>query len=163
MAAKGVVFCEKVCGNVADFPGKAVDYVTVEWHEIRKRVHRKISIGGADVAIQLGDDAMVHPLKQDDVLAVQDGVVFAVDIPPCEVLVIRVDAHHERMAEKVCWEIGNKHAPLFLGEAEGEFITPYDMPIENLLGKFSGVSVEKDFRKLDISRSVSSSAGHHEH
>jgi urease accessory protein len=159
LGAERVVFCEKILGTLPDFPGRAVDYVTVEWHEIGNRVHRKMSRNGVDVAIRLGDHAFAHPLRQDDVLAVEDGVVFAVDSPPCEVLVIRVDPDHRPMAEKVCWETGNKHAPLFWGAGDGEFITPYDMPLEALLGKLHGVSMAKDLRKLDFSRAISASPG----
>jgi urease accessory protein len=154
------VLCEKLLGTLTDFSGKTVDYVTVEWHEISKRVHRKTSQGGVDIAIRLGDEALVRPLTQDDVLATNDDRVFAVDIPPCEVLVIRVDPNHRDMAEKVCWEIGNKHVPLFRGETDGEFITPYDMPVETLLKKIHGVTVERGQRKLNFFRAISAAVGH---
>ncbi len=36
---------------------------------------------------------------------------------------------------KVCYEIGNKHATLFRGEGDYQFITPLDLPIKALMEK----------------------------
>jgi urease accessory protein len=155
------MLCEKILGSLSQFPGKQVDYVPIEWYETHKRLHKKMSSGGAEIAIRLGDEALSRGLRQDDVLGVERDRVYAVDVPAFDVLVIRVD--DPRMAETVCWEIGNKHAPLFWGETAGEFITPYDMPIENLLHRFHGVRVEKQRRKVDFTRTVSSAASDHSH
>jgi urease accessory protein len=155
--------CEKILGPLSVFPGKEVDYVSIEWHEIHKRLHKKTSRDGVEIAIRLGDEALSRGLRQDDVLAVEGKKVYAVDVPAFEVLVIRVDSHHPKVAEKVCWEIGNKHAPLFWGEVKGEFITPYDTPIETLLRRFHGVSVEKQIRKVNFAQSLASAASGHGH
>ena len=151
------MLCEKILGTLADFPGKKTDYVAIEWHETGKKLHRKTSRAGADIAIRLNSDT--RPLMQDDVLGIEGDTVYAVDISPFEALVITIDSGHPRAAEKLCWEIGNKHAPLFWG-AEGEFITPYDEPVERLVNKIHGVSAEKQFCKFDLSRAISGSAGH---
>jgi urease accessory protein len=154
------MICEKILGTLADFPGKTIDYVTIEWHEINKRLHKKTSRGGAEIAVRLGDEILGHGLRQDDVLGLEGDKVYAVDIPAFEVLVIRVD--DPRLGEKVCWEIGNKHAPLFWGAA-GEFITPYDLPIETLLRRLHGVGVERQTQKVDFSQAISGAAHGHEH
>jgi urease accessory protein len=153
---------ETILGTLADFPGKRVDYVSIEWHETRKKLHRKTSRGGADIALRLGDEILKQGLRQDDVLGINGDTIYVVDIPPFEALVIHVDPAHSRTAEKLCWEIGNKHIPLFWGEAPGEFITPYDAPLETLLRKIHGLKLEKLFCKPDFSKAVSASfpAGH---
>jgi urease accessory protein len=162
--------CEKILGTLKDFPGKKLDPVTVEWHETRKKLHRKESAGGVDIAVFLDDAALPRGLRQDDVLALEDETVFAVDIPAFEVLVIR--AANPKSAQRACWETGNKHAPLFWGDAEGEFITPYDGPLAALLGRLEGLEVETQSRKVDFSRALSGGAasghghgghGHHPH
>jgi urease accessory protein len=155
--------CEKILGTLTDFPGKIVDYVTIEWHEIHKRLHKKTSRGGAEIALRLGDEALSRGLRQDDVIGVRGDLVYAVDIPAFEVLVIRVASGHGRMAEKLCWEIGNKHTPLFWGEAPGEFITPYDKPLETLLRRIGGLGVEKQIRRVDFSQAVSAAVSGHGH
>ncbi|MDR3248634.1 MAG: hypothetical protein LBT39_07595 [Treponema sp.] len=156
------MLCEKILGPLSAFPGKIVDYVPIEWHEIHKRLHKKTSRGGVEIAIRLGDEALSRGLRQDDVLGIEGDRAYAVNIPAFEVLVIRVDDQHQRMADRVCWEIGNKHAPLFWGES-GELITPYDMPVATLLSRLHGVRVEKQKRKVDFEKSISASSGDHHH
>jgi urease accessory protein len=157
------MLCEKIAGTVADFPGKKVDYVPIEWHETRKRIHRKTSSGGADIAIRLDDEILTRGIRQDDVFGVEGDTVYAADIPAFEVLVMTVEAGHAEARDKLCWEIGNKHAPLFWGDREGEFITPWDDPIEKLVRAIHGVGVEKRMGKPDFSRAISGPAlhGHH--
>jgi urease accessory protein len=156
------MLCETILGSLADFPGKKADYVTVEWHERRKKLHRKTSAGGADIAIRLGDTE--RGLRQDDVIGIEGDTVYAVDIPAFEVVRITTEAGGRRAAETVCWETGNRHAPLFGGEAEGEFLAPWDEPLEKLLGKIRGVKTEKTTRRVDFSRELSRGEAHdHRH
>jgi urease accessory protein len=153
------MICEKILGKISDFPQKKTDYLTIEWHEVYKRLHKKTSRAGRELAVRLDDEILTRGLQQDDVLGVEGDTLVAVDIPACDMLVIHVDENHPRMAEKLCWEIGNKHAPLFWGDNPGEFLTPYDMPLESLVKKLHGVTVMRENRKPDFSR-VISGAGH---
>jgi len=157
------MLCEKIQGTLEDFPDKTVDYVDVEWYEVFKKLHKKLSHHGVEIGIRLDNGVLTHGLWQDDVLGVEGDTVYVVNIPPCEVLAVRVDAHHPRMAEKVCYEIGNKHAALFWGESEGEFITPYNAPLEEKLKRLHGVTVERMVRKLDFSRAISATINAHTH
>ena len=122
------MICEKILGKLTDgeFSGKKVDYVDIHWDEAFKKLHRKTSQGGTELGIRLDDSVLTRGLNQDDVLAVEGDTVYAVNIPPCEVIVVTVDEHHPHMVAKVCYEIGNRHAPLFWGAKEGTFITPYN-------------------------------------
>lgn len=160
------MLCQKILGTLSDFPEKKVDYVTVEWHERRKKLHRKTSAAGIDIAIRLGDDE--RALRQDDVIGIEGDSVYAVDIPAFEAL--RITSADSRAAETACWETGNRHAPLFWGDDEGEFFTPWDEPLAKLLGKINGVQIEKVIRKLDFSRELAGGESrreahehHHEH
>ena len=106
---------------------------------------------------------LTRGLNQDDVLAVEGDTVYAVNIPPCEVIVVTVDEHHPHMVAKVCYEIGNRHAPLFWGAKEGTFITPYNEPMQVMLDKLHGVSTEVKESKLDFDRRISASVHSHTH
>lgn len=67
------------------------------------------------------------------------------------------------MAAKVCYEIGNRHAPLFWGDESGTFITVYNEPMMQMLSKIHGVKVEKKMEKLDFDRRISASIHNHHH
>ena len=65
--------------------------------------------------------------------------VVAVNIPPCEVIVIDVPDHHQ--VPRVCYEIGNKHAALFYGEGPSPVYYSYNEPMLVMLQKL-GVQTE---------------------
>ena len=159
------MMCEKILGKLTDeeFSGKKVDYVDIHWDEAFKKLHRKTSQGGTELGIRLDDSVLTRGLNQDDVLAVEGDTVYAVNIPPCEVIVVTVDKHHPHMVAKVCYEIGNRHAPLFWGAEEGTFITPYNEPMKVMLDKLHGVSTEVKESKLDFDRRISASVHSHTH
>ena len=137
------MLCEQILGTLSDEPFKnlKVDYVDIEWHEAFKKLHKKKT--------------------QDDVLGVDGDTVIAVNIPACEALVMTVD-NDVRMVAKVCYEIGNKHATLFRGEGDYQFITPLDLPIKALMEKL-GVKVERKTVKFDFKKKISSSINAHTH
>ena len=64
--------------------------------------------------------------------------------------------------EKVCYEIGNRHAPLFWGEND-TFITIYNEPMLLMLQKLHGVTAEKELKKLDFDQRISASIHNHHH
>lgn len=159
------MICEKVLGNVSEekFHGCHVDYVDIEWHEVFKKLHRKITSGGVEIGIRLGNDILVKGLRQGDVLWCEGDEVIAVNIPEAEMIVVNVRPDHADMIPKVCYEIGNKHAALLYGDTPYEFITPYNGPTYDLLGKLHGVSVRKEMRKMDFDRRISTSVNAHTH
>ena len=67
------------------------------------------------------------------------------------------------MVAKVCYEIGNRHAPLFYGHDDFSFVTPYDEPMLVMLKKMHGIDVERAVEKLDFEHRVSASIHHHHH
>ena len=159
------MLCEKILGKVQDtaFSGKTVDYVDIQWDEAFKKLHRKTSAGGVEIGIRLDDSILSRGLNQDDVLGVDGNTVFAVNIPPCKAIVIRVDAFHPKMTAKVCYEIGNRHATLFWGEEEGTFVTPYNAPMLLMLAKLHGVEAQVEEVKFDFDRRISASVNSHTH
>lgn len=159
------MLCEKVIGNLSDnkFNSLKVDFIDIQWHETYKKLHRKISHSGKEFAIKLDNDILVKGLKQGDVLYVDDKIVVAVNILPCDAIVINIDENHKNQVAKVCYEIGNKHAALFRGKDDFEFMTPYNEPMLKLLQKIHGVTAHIDNVKFDFNKSISSTVNSHTH
>ena len=153
---------EKIIGNINDleFTNKKVDYVDIEWHEAFKKLHKKVSKNGLEVGIKLDNNILTRGLKQGDILGVYDDIVIAVNIPAAKALVINVD--DSSLIPKLCYEIGNKHATLFRGDNDNQFITIFDEPMKTMIEKL-GISVEEKVVKFDFDKSISSSINAHHH
>ena len=160
-----MILCETVLGSLNEkrFKTMTFDYIEIEWHEAFKRIHQKTSWNGRKVGIRLGTEILTRGLREGDVLWQDGQALIAVRVPPCEVIVIDINSNHPEMAYKVCYEIGNKHAALIKGDAELQFITPYNEPTLQLLQKLHGVDVAKQIRKLDFDRAISSTVSSHTH
>ncbi|MFI3312782.1 MAG: urease accessory protein UreE [Eubacteriales bacterium] len=152
------MLCETILGTIADFPDCAVVTVPVEWYECHKKIMKKALENGVVLGIRLDH---THGLKNGDVLAVEDGTAYVVSVSPCEALI--VDAKTLDMVPKVCYEIGNRHAPFFRGNSPTEFYTPYEMPVKVMLQRL-GVDVKIGLAELSPDRAISSSTvGGHSH
>lgn len=158
------MLCEKILGKLdeMDVKGRRVEYVEIEWHEAFKKIHRKTSDQGTDVGIRMDDSVLARGLFQGDVIYADEEVVVAVSTPPCEVIEISLTEGHEMMAAKVCYEIGNRHAPLFWGE-NGTYITIYDEPMMAMVTRIHGVRAEKKLMKLDFDKRISAAIHNHHH
>ena len=150
------MICEKILGMLdeLDVAGKTVEYVEIEWHEAFKKIHKKTTDTGREVGIRMDDSVLTEGLYEGKVIYMDDGLVIAVHTPPCEVIRVTVKPDHRFMAAKVCYEIGNRHAPLFYGEDEYTFITPYNEPMLQMLSGLHGVAFD---------RRVSASVHNHHH
>ena len=169
------MLCEKVLGNLADdewaaavAAGATVDYVDVDWHEAFKKLHRKVSLGGREVGVRLGDWVLSRGLSSGDVLGVEEGAdgektLVVVRLLPTKCLVIDVDAGHAFMLARVGWEVGNTHTPLFWGKGGLQLLCEYTEPVERLLAGLHGVTVTAGEKVLDPARRVSASAHAHPH
>ena len=158
------MLCEQVLGKLEDLDvsGQTVEYVDIEWHEAFKKIHKKITDQGREVGIRMDDSILSRGLFQGDVIYQDETVIVAVNTPPCEIIEIALAPGHEKMAAKVCYEIGNRHAPLFW-RAEDTFITIYNEPMLVMLSKIHGVTAEKKIAKLDFDRRISASIHNHHH
>lgn len=159
------MICEEVMGKLEDLDigDRCVERVDIEWHEAFKKIHRKVTDQGTEIGIRMDDGILTKGLLQDDVIYMDEERVIAVNTPPCEVIEISLKEGHAFMGAKVCYEIGNRHAPLFWGETYDTFVTIYDEPMLVMLQRLHGVEAERAVRKLDFSRRISSSVSHHHH
>lgn len=151
-----------IIGTLQDekFKGLTVDYLDIEWYNSCKKIDRLKTHSGVDVGIRLSDVAIARGFRQDDVVFTDDGTVIAINIVPCQALVMTVT--DIEILPKFCYEVGNRHAPFFYGETKQEFVTPYDKPMQVMLEKI-GVVVDVKEVKIDLGNSISSTNGGHSH
>lgn len=124
-----------------DVRERLVDVLELEWYEMGKRIMRKQTRGGKEVAMRFLKE---NPgLTEGDILYADEQVVVVVEIIPCAAMVIRMGAL-EAVAS-ACYEIGNRHLPLF---CEGdELVAPFEEPLYRWLVA-AGYDVYKAERKL---------------
>lgn len=130
-------------GNISaiDINNRNIDWLQLQWYEAGKRILRRQTLAGNDISLKFLDKNPA--LTQGDVLYESDSLIIAIEILPCDVLVIE-PANPFEMAS-VCYEIGNKHLPLFLDN--NELLVPFEMPLFRLLSA-QGYAIKQDKRKL---------------
>ncbi len=118
-----------------------IDKLIIEWYETSKRILHKKTVGGIPVTLKFLNR---NPdLKDGDILWQDQHTAIVIEIKPCECIVITPGNMLEAAA--VCYEIGNRHLPLFY-EAN-ELLIPFESPIHNLLSAV-GYSLKIEERKL---------------
>lgn len=108
------------------------DEVSLEWYELNKKVMRKTTRNGLEIGFRLSHDS--ETLKDGDVLFAENGKILLISVKPCSC--IEIHWHDNLELARICYEIGNRHAPLFFSDTKDQiFLTPYDAPIAELLGR----------------------------
>ena len=134
---------QKKAGHIDSFDsrGRITDWLSLEWHETNKRILRKRTRSGKEVALKFLDE---NPsLTEGDILYEDEQAIIAVTILPCETIVIKPVNMFEMAS--VCYEIGNKHLPLFF--EKDELLVPFEAPLFKLL-EARGYEIKKEMRKL---------------
>ena len=124
--------------NVAD---RAIDYLLLEWYETTKRILHKTTTSGIDITLKFM--AQNPNLTEGDVLFENEKTLIIVSIKPSDAMVIRPGSMYEMAF--ICYEIGNKHLPLFYDN--DELLVPYESPLFKML-LASGYKIAKEERKL---------------
>jgi len=130
-------------GNLAEFKigDRTIDLLPLEWFEATKRIIHKRTQAGREIILKFLNES--QNLVQDDVLYQDENYLIVVDILPCEAIVIKPESMYEMAS--VCYEIGNKHLPLFF--VEDELLVPYEAPLLRLL-QVAGYNPVIEKRKL---------------
>ena len=143
---------EKI-GNLSFFAlyNRKVDYVLLEWYETNKRILHKKTLAGTEVVMKFLNES--QQLTEGDVIYEDDFNLIAVEIKECDTLIIRPKTMFEMAS--VCYEIGNKHIPVFYQQEE--ILVAYESPLFKLL-QSAGYDVSIGKRKLvtPLKTSVSS-------
>lgn len=133
---------------------RRIERVNLEWHETAKKILHKKTDTGRAVIMKFFTEG--ESLAQDDILYMDHELVICTNILPTEAIVL-LPASLKAMAY-VCYEIGNKHLPLFY--QDGELAMPYDEPVFRMLVK-AGYDPRKENRKLFAQMKTSVAAHRH--
>jgi len=153
----------EVIGNIYTDDSKkwmshSVDYLELEWYELNKRILRKHTLGNQEVGIQFEGGAA--SLADGDVLAEFEDMVIVIKVKADECMAIIASNNYE--LARMCYEIGNRHAPLFIDEHDDKrLLLPKDKPLQLLLEKmgFNPIIV-----KARLIKPLSAAKGHqHNH
>ena len=136
-----------------DLTHHTIDTVHLQWFESTRRIMVKTSAAGREVAFKLFKEG--QSLEHNDVVYLDDALAIVIEIEPCEVIVLS-PATLPDMA-RVCYEIGNKHAPLFLDG--DELLLPPDEPLFRWLVA-AGFAPTKQVRRLSHALRSNSAHGH---
>ncbi|MEO6522776.1 MAG: urease accessory protein UreE [Mucilaginibacter sp.] len=120
---------------------QTIDWLDLQWYEANKRIMHKRSQSGSEVVMKFMNES--QNLTQGDILYHDDETIIAVNILACEVLIIKPKNMFEMAS--ICYEIGNKHLPLFYQDEE--VLVAFDAPLFRLISS-SGYEAEKGERKL---------------
>lgn len=155
-------------GNIKEerFKGLPIDYVNIHWYDSGKRIQKLVTNKGINIGINIGirldSTNITRGLLQGDVLEVIKGEAIVLNI--IEDKCIAVKANDFKTVAKVCYEIGNRHSPLFYSEDYSELILPYDKPMLEMLKR---LEVEAYVKMMKIHRDKSifsvNTSHHHEH
>ncbi|MCP9753065.1 urease accessory protein UreE [Ferruginibacter sp. HRS2-29] len=134
---------QKKTGNIGsiDISKKQIDKVQLEWFESGKRIlHKKTNAG---IALSLKFLNENQQLTEGDILFEDTDTLIVVEIKPCDAIVVNPKSMEEMAS--ICYEIGNKHLPLFY--YNDELLIAFEKPLYNLLMS-SGYDVKQAQRKL---------------
>lgn len=127
--------------NSVSINSRFIDYLKLEWFETNKRILHKKTQAGVEVVLKFLKEN--QQLTQGDILYENDNTIIVVEILECDVIVIHSNTMFEMAS--ICYEIGNKHLPLFY--ENDELLIPFEQPIFKLLTAQS-YNVKTDKRKL---------------
>ncbi|AWW28660.1 urease accessory protein UreE [Echinicola strongylocentroti] len=137
------MICKQIIGNVHDYDigGKTIDELPLEWFETPKRIMRKRSRGDQEVVMKFLREG--NRLQEGDIVYEDAHKVIVIAVNPCDAIEITPRSLYEMGT--VCYEIGNKHLPLFI--QDDKVLVPYEKPLERLL-LATGYQVTKVHCKL---------------
>ncbi|MDR7855234.1 urease accessory protein UreE [Tissierella sp.] len=152
----------RIKGSIKDkeFEGLPIDYVNIHWYDSGKRIQKLVTNKGISIGIRLDSDDITRGILQGDILEVIDGQAIVVNIIEDECIAVK--ANDLKTVAKVCYEIGNRHSPLFYSEDYSELILPYDKPMLVMLKKLEVEACVKTM-KIHRDKSISSVNTSHSH
>lgn len=132
----------KIVGHLDELESsnKNVDWLELEWEELNKRIMRKQTEGGTDVAMSFDSSGT---LKYGDVLYEDENTLIAVRTVLEKAYVIKPKSMREM--GKMAFEIGNRHTMCII--EEDEILLRYDHTLERLMDEV-GVSYEQSERRF---------------
>lgn len=132
----------KVAGHIDDYEStnKKIDWLELEWEDLNKRIMRKETESGTEVAIKFESN---NTLSYGAVLFEDENTLIAVRTRLEKVYVIKPKTMQEM--GKMAFEIGNRHTMCII--EEDEILVRYDQTLEKLIEEV-GVSYEQAERRF---------------
>jgi urease accessory protein len=124
-----------------DLGGRSIDWLQLEWFEAGKRILRRKTQSGREIALKFMAENI--GLTQGDIIHTDEQSVIAIEILPCDCIVVKPASMFEMAS--ACYEIGNKHLPLYF--EENSLLVPFERPLYRLLTA-QGYAVTQEKRKL---------------
>ncbi|MBR1866377.1 MAG: urease accessory protein UreE [Lachnospiraceae bacterium] len=141
-----------ITGVDIEHTDKQIVKVVFEWFELEKRRISKIAGDGTEFGI------CIDAVKRDgDVLAETEDHIYVVAVAPCHL--IKITVHSMEEMGRLCFELGNRHLPLQMNEAEVR--VPFDEPTYACLQKlgFGAEEVTEPFTDFIVCKAH----GHNPH
>ena len=153
---------KEILGNKSnmDLANLKIDFLELEWFETSKRIQSKTTTNGVQVSIKFLKEGQY--LTQDDVLFRDDKKAIIINIRECEAIVVAPASLLEMGT--VCYEIGNKHAPIFI--QNNQVLIPFEEPLFKWLSAGGYHPVKENRQLKNMLKSTHASHGHthtHEH
>lgn len=146
---------EKIIGKLTQ-TDKQIDYVSIDWFERDKRLLRKTTDKGEEIGIKIP-----VPLNENDIIYEDESRIIAVTIAPCDLISVKISGIREM--GRLCFELGNRHLSLAIGEDEVK--CPFDEPTFEYLKRlgFNAKKVHGKFTGYTECRGHAHSDGGHSH
>lgn len=141
--------------SITEMEGLEIDTLYLEWYELNKRIQRKESTAGRDLALKFTSEGVM--LNDGDILYLDKQEKVAIVVRVIETQAILLSPKNMLEMATVCYEIGNKHMPLFIDG--DEILLPYETPMFKWL-EDAGYAPKEVSRKL-LNRLKSKAADHH--
>lgn len=143
----------KVIGNLEDVQhdSEKIEWIELDWEELNKRILRKTTTTGREVAIVLDEQG----LRYGDVLFQNDTSTIAVRTKLEPAYVIKPATIAEM--GKVAFELGNRHTPCII--EDDEIIVRYDRTLE-VIFRETGVAYVEAKKRFNEPFKYK---GHHHH
>lgn len=155
-----------VIGNLADseytnIPQADIDYLCLDYADAQKHLLRAATENGRDISIRLAPEAQLRGFHDGDILMVEGDTLVAIKILPVPALLAKPRTIKE--ATQFCYEIGNRHAPLYALAKDGSaFAVLYDNAMEVLFKKM-GIPYQRESLVLEEGCRLKLQSGTHHH
>lgn len=132
----------KLAGNIAEASAtsKTIDWLELEWEELNKKILRKRTASGMEIAISLENSGT---LRYGDILFEDEDTLIAIRTKLEKVFVIKPRTMQEM--GRAAFEIGNRHTPCIIDD--NEILVRFDHTLTKLLNEI-GVAYDEEERRF---------------
>lgn len=141
--------------NCAESPEtkQPTDHLDLQWYESTKRIQRRRTRAGVEVAIRfLGQG---QDLLDGDVLFEDEQSRIVVNLLETKAIVVHTSSLQE--IGLVCYEIGNKHIPLFL--QDDTVLLPFEAPMFRWLENHQ---YQPEIKMMKLTNRLDAKVNHHQ-